>query len=68
MGAAVYSKDKRHNCWKNKTIFLGKKTEVLDAQLWAIVETLDVTAKKTKNSKDTHITVLCDSQKALTAI
>ena len=40
---------------------------ILDVELWAISEALDV-AKKTPTIRNTQITIFCDSQKALKAI
>ena len=51
-GAAVCWRDKKLDRWKDKSVFLGKKNKILDAELWAI-------------SEDTPITIFWDSQKAL---
>lgn len=67
VSAAVGWRDKKFNQWKIKSIFLGKN-EVLDAELWAILEALKVVGKETINMRDTPITIFSDSQKALTAI
>lgn len=48
-------------------MFLGKAKEILDAELWAISETLAI-AKKTVNVGNTPIKIFCDSQKVLKAL
>lgn len=48
-------------------MFLGKNKEILDAELWAISEALDI-AKKTNNMGNIPMTIFCDSQRALKAI
>ena len=60
VGAAV--------CWKDKSVFLAKNKEILDAELWAILEALGVAKKETLNGWNTPITIFCDSQKALKTI
>lgn len=67
IAAALCWKDKPTAKRKEKNIFLGKNNEILDADLWAILEALD-TVKKIANAKNTTVTVLCNSQKALKAI
>lgn len=54
--------------WREKSSFLGKNKETLDANLWAILDTLNIPTKETVNAKDTPLTIFCDSQKALEAI
>ena len=68
VGAAVCWKESPIDLWKEKSVFLGKNKEVLDAELWAISNALDIAAKKTSNDKGVPITIFCDSQKALRAI
>lgn len=68
VGTAVCWKDKRLGQWKEKSIFLGKNKEILDAELWAILEALGIARKETINDKDMPITIFCDSQKALKTI
>ena len=64
--AAVCWKDRSTAKWKEKSIFLGKNKEILDAELWAILEAL-VIAEKMAGPR-TPITIFSDSQKALKAI
>ena len=51
---------------ERKKHILGKNKEILDAELWAISEALDI-AEKIANPR-TPVTILSDSQKALRAI
>ncbi len=67
-GADFYWKDQRRNQWRQKSVFFGKNKETLDAELWAISDTLDTTMQETSTADNTLITIFCDSQKALTAI
>ena len=67
-GAAVCWKDKRSDRWRQKSVFLGRNKEVLDAELWAISNALEIATKETLNTGNTPITIFCDSQKALQAI
>lgn len=53
--------------WKEESIFLGENKEILDAELWAISEALDI-EKKIANPRKTPVTILSDSPKALRAI
>ena len=46
-GAAACWKDKNHNRWENKSIFLGKNKEIIDAELWAIAIGLETAGKIT---------------------
>ena len=48
-------------------MFLGKNKEIVDAELWAILEALDI-AHKTATVRNIQITIFSDSQKALKAI
>lgn len=66
-GAAVCWKDKRLDRWKNRSFYLEKNKEILDAELWAISEALVVVTKEIPNAK-IPITVFCGLQKALTTI
>ena len=67
-GAAVCWRDKRLDRWKQKSVFLGKNKEILDAELWAISDALVIAIRETSNANNTPITIFCDSQKALQAI
>lgn len=67
IAAAVCWEDKTAGQWKEKGMFLGKYKEILDAELWAILEALDI-AKKTTNIGNMPITIFCDLQRALKAI
>ena len=67
-GAAVCWKDRNTDQWKEKSIFLGKNKEILDAELWAIWKALEIALKEITNTRDIPVTVFCDSQKALDAI
>ena len=60
VGAAVCWKEKGLSLWKEKGIFLGNNKEILDAELWAISNALDIAAKKTLNTKGIPITIFCD--------
>ena len=60
-------KDKVSNSWKSTAVFLGKNKEILDAELWAIANGLDV-ARKITQETNTPITIFSDSQEALTEI
>lgn len=66
IAAAVCWKDKTAGQWKEKSMFLGKNKEILDAELWAISEVLDI-AKKTTNMGNMPTTIFCDLQIALKA-
>lgn len=66
--AAVCWKDKMFGHWKNKSIFPGENKEILDTELWAILEALGVARKETLNDGNTPITIFCDLQKALKII
>ena len=66
-GAAVCWRDKRLARWKQKSVFLGKNKEILDAEPWEISDGLDIAIQETSNANNT-ITIFCDSQKALQAI
>lgn len=52
---------------KKKKVFLGNNKEVLNVELWILLEALDI-AIKTTNMKITLITIFCDLQKALKTI
>ena len=64
-GAAVFWKEGRR--WKEKSFFSRKNKEILEAELWAILKSLEV-AKNTEFAGNTSVTVFCDSQTALKAI
>ena len=68
LGLLYIGKKKGLACGKKKGIFLGKNKEILDEELWAISNALDIVAKKTLNTRDIPITIFCDSQKALRVI
>ena len=68
VGAAVCWKEKTLDSWKEKSVFLGRNKEILDAELWAILEALDIAAKETRNMANAPVTIFCDSQEALRAI
>ena len=42
IGAAVCWRDKKLDKWKDKIVFLGKIKEILNGELWAILEALDI--------------------------
>lgn len=64
VGAAVCWRDTRLGQWKDKTRFLGENKEILDAELWAILEALGIARKETPNARHTSINIFCGSQKA----
>lgn len=66
VAAAVCWEEKSTTKWKEKSIFLGKNKEILDAELWVIFEAL-IIAEKMANSR-ASVTIFSDSQKALKAI
>lgn len=68
IGAAVCRRDKGRDQWKDKSVFLGKSKEILDAELWAILEALGIARNETLNARDMPITIFRNSQKALNAI
>ena len=51
-GDAVCWRESPIDLWKEKSVFLGKNKEVLDAELWAISNALDIAAKKTSNNNN----------------
>ena len=63
--AAVCWEEKSSAKWKEKSIFLGKNKEILDAELWAILEALGIAEKANPRAP---VIILSDSQKALKAI
>ena len=63
--AVVCWKKKSTTKWKEKSIFLGKNIEILDAELWAILEALVIPEK---TNPKMSVTILSDLQKALGAI
>lgn len=65
--AAICWEDKLTGQWKDKSMYLGKNKEILDAELWAISEALSIASTRTKIG-NTPITIFCDSQKALSTI
>ncbi len=65
--AAVCWEDKLAAKWRERSIFLWRNKEILDAELWAISEALEI-AKKVAKPRNTPVTILSDSQKALRAI
>ena len=50
-----------------KMCFL-KKNKIFDAELWAILNALDIATQETLNANNTPMTIFCDLQKALQAI
>lgn len=58
--AAVCWRDTRLGLWKDKSGFLGENKEILDAELWAILEALDIARKETPNAGYTSIIIFCD--------
>lgn len=52
-GAAVCWKDKRSDRWRQKSVFLGRNKEVLDAELWAISNALEIAIQETSNTSNT---------------
>ena len=65
--AAVCWEDNITGRWKEKSQYLGKNKEIVDAGLWAISEALDI-ANKSGIGSDIPVTIFCDSQKALNTI
>lgn len=68
VGAAICWREKSLDSWKEKSFFLGKNKEIIDAELWAISEALDIAVKKPNNTTNAPVTIFCDSQEALRAI
>ena len=48
-------------------MFLGKNKEIVDVELWAILEALNI-ANRTAIVRNILVTIFCDSQKALDVI
>lgn len=46
---------------EKSVFFFWKNKEILDAELWAISDVLDVATNETLNAKDTPIVIFCDS-------
>lgn len=46
LGATVCWRDKSLGQWNDKIVFLGKNKEILDAELWAILEALSILRKE----------------------
>ena len=67
-GAAVCWEDIKTKQWRQKSVFLGKNKEILDVELWAIAESLDIALRETLTVRNTLLTIFCDSQKALMTI
>ena len=67
-GASVCWKDMKSKQWRQKSVFLGKNKEILDAELWAISEALDTAIRETSTAHNTLLTIFCDSQRALMTI
>ena len=53
---------------EKKNTFLGRNKEILDVELRAILEVLNITSKETQNMTHTLVTIFCDFQKALRVI
>lgn len=65
--AVVCWEDKFISWWKKKNVFLEKNKEIVDAELWAIWEVLDIANGKAIVI-NIPVTIFCDSKKALNAI
>ena len=65
--AAICWKDKKSN-WTKKNVFLWKNKKSLDAEIWSILEALEIATRNILAANTTLITIFCNSQKALTAI
>lgn len=68
VGAAACWKEKDLNKWENKSDFLGKNKDIIDAELWAITIGLETARKLTVNSRPTSVTIFSDSREALTSL
>ena len=64
-GSAVVWFDKIANKWQEKRRYLGKNKESFDAELWAILDALEIGIKKTRNGNPTTVTVFTDSHAAI---
>ena len=58
--AAICSKDRDLDSWKNTCVLLGKIKEILDAELWAIADGLEIARKTTLNAHNRPITIVSD--------
>lgn len=67
-GAATCWKDKNLNKLENKSAFLGKNKEIIDAELWAILIGLETSGKITLDTHQTPITSFSDSREALNSL
>ena len=67
VAAAVCWEDNPTGRWREKSEYLGKNKEIVDAELWAILEALDI-ANTSAIGSEVPVTIFCDSQKALNAI
>ena len=65
--AAVYWKDKSATKWKERSIFLGQNKEILNVEVWAISEALEI-AKKLTSPRIWLVTIFSDLQKAFRII
>lgn len=53
---------------KGVTTSRMQNKEILDAELWAILNALEIAIKEMANTKSIPISIFCDSQEALEAI
>ena len=60
-GVAICWKSRNLDQWKEKSYFLRKNKEILDAELWAIWKTLEIALKETTNTRGIPVTVFCVS-------
>lgn len=60
--AAVWYEDTLTGQQKERSVFVGKIKEILDAELQAVLETLNI-ANSTGISKNTLVIIFCNSQK-----
>lgn len=67
-GSAVVWLDTNSNKWQEKRRYLGEKKDLFDAELWAILDALEMTIKKTRYTNPTTVTIFTDSHAAITKI
>lgn len=53
---------------KKRSSFLGRNKKAFDAELWVILETLDITVEEIQKIANTSVTIFCDSQEVLRTI
>lgn len=56
---------KSQNRWENKSVFIGKNKEIIDAELWAIAIGLEIAGKITLDGRQTPIKIFSESAEAL---